>query len=215
MEGEGHLPLCCTLPDMHSSTSQYLELQSIYKKKSENDVMIVKKHVDKLLNEIGLSADNIPIDVVKHISQHARVLRVVRSTPLKSKWTQLCPEDLKNLLQCEGKSSGVSLYLTMQAVDKFYEEYHRFPGTEDGNEEEDMARLKTILNRLDHCSSGLPISDDMIHEVVRCGGSELHTMSAVMGAMASQEVIKLLTGQCVPLDGTLIYDAMNSSTIII
>ncbi len=49
----------------------------------------------------------------------------------------------------------------------------------------------------------------------RFGASELHVVAAVMGGMAAQEAIKLITRQFVPFPGALIYNAMASTTSVI
>ena len=49
-------------------------------------------------------------------------------------------------------------------------------------------------------------------EMCRFGAGELHCVAAVMGGLASQEAIKLITRQFVPVAGTLIYNAMASTT---
>jgi amyloid beta precursor protein binding protein 1 len=46
------------------------------------------------------------------------------------------------------------------------------------------------------------------------GAAELHVVAAVMGGMAAQEAIKLVTQQFVPFNGSLIYNAMASTTSI-
>jgi amyloid beta precursor protein binding protein 1 len=46
----------------------------------------------------------------------------------------------------------------------------------------------------------------------RFGAAELHVVAAVMGGIAAQEAIKLVTRQFVPLAGTLVYNAMASTT---
>lgn len=48
----------------------------------------------------------------------------------------------------------------------------------------------------------------------RFGASELHVVSAVMGGMAAQEAIKLITQQFVPFTGTLVYNGMASTTSV-
>ena len=63
----------------------------------------------------------------------------------------------------------------------------------------------------DTSSGSVSISDDLVGEVCRFGASELHCVAAVMGGMASQEAIKLITKQFVPVSGTVIYNAMNST----
>lgn len=47
------------------------------------------------------------------------------------------------------------------------------------------------------------------------GAAELHVVAAVMGGMAAQEAIKLLTRQFVPFSGTLIYNAIASTTTVL
>jgi amyloid beta precursor protein binding protein 1 len=46
----------------------------------------------------------------------------------------------------------------------------------------------------------------------RIGSSEFHNVSAWMGGVASQEVIKLLTHQYTPLNHTLIYNGLKSTS---
>lgn len=42
----------------------------------------------------------------------------------------------------------------------------------------------------------------------RLGAAELHVVASVMGGMAAQESIKLITRQFVPFSGSLIYNAV-------
>lgn len=48
----------------------------------------------------------------------------------------------------------------------------------------------------------------------RCAAGELHVVAAVVGAVAAQEAIKLITRQYVPVAGTLIYNAMACTTSV-
>ncbi len=52
-------------------------------------------------------------------------------------------------------------------------------------------------------------------EMVRFGASELHVVAAIMGGMAAQEAIKLITQQFVPFSGVLLYNAMGSTTSVL
>lgn len=47
-------------------------------------------------------------------------------------------------------------------------------------------------------------------EVARAAGGELHNISAVMGGMVAQEMIKIITKQYVPIDNTCIFDGIES-----
>lgn len=47
-------------------------------------------------------------------------------------------------------------------------------------------------------------------EVARGAGAELHNVSAAVGGMVAQEIIKVVTKQYIPIDNTCIYDALES-----
>lgn len=47
-------------------------------------------------------------------------------------------------------------------------------------------------------------------EVARAAGGEMHNISAVLGGMVAQEVIKIVTKQYIPVDNTCIYDGIES-----
>ena len=68
----------------------------------------------------------------------------------------------------------------------------------------------TQLLKTDELAIELPISADHAIELVRLGGqqSELHNISALIGGIASQEAIKILTHQFIPLDNTYVYNGI-------
>lgn len=47
-------------------------------------------------------------------------------------------------------------------------------------------------------------------EVSRTEGAELHNISAVIGGMVAQEMIKIITKQYIPIDNTCIFDGIDS-----
>ena len=47
-------------------------------------------------------------------------------------------------------------------------------------------------------------------EVCRAGGGELHNISATIGGMAAQEMIKIITKQYIPIDSACIFDGIGS-----
>ena len=69
--------------------------------------------------------------------------------------------------------------------------------------DEDITRLKTIAVGIlsDSGFNGPPLSEDLIHEMVRFGGAELHAVAAFIGGVASQEVIKV----CVYTKFSIVY----------
>lgn len=214
-EGDGQPPLEGSLPDMHATTQRYLDLQHIYKEKAEADIAAVTQHVAVLFNEVaGKDGKSIAATEIKRFCRHARHLRVVRSRPL----VEGLPSDtLRAGLSAEDTFLNTSLLILLRAVDRFLGQYQRYPGKYDNELEEDVALLKGLAGSilLEAGVSGVGVCDDLVGEIVRCGGGELQVIGAIVGAMASQEAIKLLTGQFVPLGGTLIYNAMQCTTSVL
>jgi amyloid beta precursor protein binding protein 1 len=217
-EGRGHLPLCGKIPDMHSSTARYLEMEQVYREKSERDVALIYNRCQMICKNIGIDPLHVSLDFVRTMCLNARTLRVVRPKSVQSLQESQTPALLKNSISCEGKGSLTLILLLLRCVDTFYEQHGRYPGnnvteSDHVDTEEDAALLKHILiSSTGNHLHNTDINDDMLLELVRCGGEELHCVAAIVGAMASQEVIKFLTGQCVPLEGTLIYDGINCIT---
>ena len=56
--------------------------------------------------------------------------------------------------------------------------------------------------------SNASVRRDHAEEVVRYGGSELHATSAVIGGIAAQEAVKILTHQYTPMISTYVYNGI-------
>jgi amyloid beta precursor protein binding protein 1 len=54
------------------------------------------------------------------------------------------------------------------------------------------------------------LNGSMAHatEMTRYGNAELHNVASVLGGVASQEAVKIITGQYVPLDNTYVYNGI-------
>ncbi len=105
-------------------------------------------------------------------------------------------------------------------------------GTHQEEIELDVTLLKKHVTQLS-ASIGLTssnISDEYIHEMyslianlqvnnriisVRYGACELHNIAAFMGGVASQEVIKIITKQYVPVFHTLVFNGIQGSCSVI
>lgn len=56
---------------------------------------------------------------------------------------------------------------------------------------------------------------DVVEEILRAKGGELHNISALTGGMVAQEIIKVITKQYIPVDNTCIFDGIQSRTQIL
>lgn len=101
-------------------------------------------------------------------------------------------------------------------VVRFALTHGRYPGAYDSSVEDDVPLLKAAAQQvLGELGAGNgQVQDDYVAEMVRLGAAELHVVGAVMGGMAAQEAIKLITAQFVPFAGSLVYNAMASTTSI-
>lgn len=62
---------------------------------------------------------------------------------------------------------------------------------------------------------GVRLPDDAAAEMCRWASCEPHAMAAIVGSIGSQEAIKLLTGQFVPVEGTLYYNAVHCCSLVL
>ncbi|CAM6070645.1 unnamed protein product [Sphagnum tenellum] len=215
-EGQGEPPLDGAIPDMHSFTDYYIKLQKIYQARAEADVTAMVGHVSCILKQIGRDSSSIPRTTIKHFCKNTRHLRVLRCKTLRDEFSSKAGPELQRFLANE-ESSHPALYVLLRAVDHFAATYNRYPGAFDGELEEDVSRLKAIAVSIlnDMGGGGAALPEDLISEVCRFGAGEIHTIASIVGGIASQEAIKLLTRQFTPVQGTFVYNAMSATSLVL
>lgn len=210
-EGRGEAPLEGSIPDMTSSTEHYINLQKIYLAKSENDFLAMEQRVNDILKKIGRDPNSISKASIKSFCKNARKLRVCRYRLIEDEFNNPSVPELQKYLTDEDYSMAVGFYILLRAADRYAANFNSFPGQFDGGMDEDISRLKTtavsLLNDLG--CSGLTLTEDLINEMCRFGAAELHAVAAFIGGIASQEVIKLITKQFVPMCGTYIFNGID------
>ncbi|KAK6252057.1 hypothetical protein QUC31_013777 [Theobroma cacao] len=238
-EGGGEAPLEGSIPDMTSSTElvidpckisscffylklrvtalsillcrHYVNLQKIYQAKSEADFLVIEKRVRNILKKIGRDPNSIPKATIKSFCKNARKLKVCRYRLIEDEYNNPSLPELQKYLTDEDYSIAVGFYILLRAVDRYAANFNSFPGQFDGGMDEDISRLKTtavgLLN--DFGCNGLTLTEDLINEMCRFGAAELHAVAAFIGGIASQEVIKLITKQFVPMSGTYVFNGID------
>jgi hypothetical protein len=116
-------------------------------------------------------------------------------------------------------------YIALRAVDRFHSITSRWPGASSGFSAsgsdvfEDDSHLDAdadiVWSEMQKLmqeyglpeDSALPSRDHAV-EIVRYGGGELHAVSALVGGVAAQEAVKIITHQYVPLNNTFIYNGV-------
>ena len=229
----GALPLEGTIPDMTATTDSYIALQRLYAARAQADVAAVEGHLAALLRAGGRVAGAIPHDAVRLFCKNAAHLSVSRYPPMVLDMapaadgagpggaTAHCAQSalLARACAAEDTCTNAMLHLLLRAVDRCAAQLGRWPGTLDSAVEEDVPRLKaatsSLLAEYGPALSGVSVPDELVSEMCRFGAGELHCVAAVVGGMASQEAIKLITHQFVPLPAPLIYNAMDATTTLL
>ncbi|CAG9461668.1 unnamed protein product [Pedinophyceae sp. YPF-701] len=222
----GYLPLEGSIPDMTATTENYLALQRVYRAKAEQDVAEMAKLVAAVLFELGRDANEIPRDRIAHFCKHCRCMTVTRTPSLAS---ELCVGDapapsssLRERLRSDLSSGpeaahAASVYVALRASDKFHAAYGHYPGalppTNTATDEETSSLKQMCAAVLAEMgiTGGVAVPDDVVVETVRFGAGEPHTVAALVGGIAAQEAIKVLTSQFVPVDGVVVYSGVTNT----
>ncbi|KAL1560826.1 NEDD8-activating enzyme E1 regulatory subunit axr1 [Salvia divinorum] len=210
-EGSGEAPLEGDIPDMTSSTELYVSLQKIYQAKAEADFLVMEKLVKKILKKHGRDPESISKATIKSFCKNARKLKVCRYRKIEEEFNSPVQLELQKYLTDEDYCIAIGFYILLRAVDRFAANYNSFPALFDCEMDEEISRLKTaavsLLNDMGCNGSTLP--EDLINEICRYGAAELHAVASFVGGIASQEVIKLITRQFVPMSGTFIFNGVD------
>ena len=206
----GVLPHCGTIPDMTSTTERYTTLRNVYRGEALRNRDWVKAHAVQTMRREGHEG-SVSDDLAMKFCRNARSLRVITHPRIHGE------EQLQAHLQAvvkqvhEGNpdAAWVALHIASKA---FFEETRRMPGTGD-DLQKDVADVARIAKRM--LSSEDIIPDDWVAEWVRGGYTEIHTTAAVLGGVASQEVIKLVTSQRVPVNNIVVWNGIVGSTAVL
>lgn len=229
----GLLPLPGTLPDMKAQSADYIQLQTIYKKKASDDIAEVAA---------SIKAHNPPHDIphaeIAEFCKNAAQVKLIRGQPLalpsdlSSAWNGRESELCYQLQEEEG--SLLPIYIAFQAYDAHFASLPHdqqpsllLPNKEDnGKASENMTKyahttLSHILKTGGNASEeddGQPAAqqrmDAVLAEFQRAKGVELHNIAALTGGMVAQEVIKVITKQYVPVDNTCVFDGVQSKSAV-
>lgn len=216
-EGQGKLPLMGSIPDLVSETATFIELQSIFTTKAELDRDIVAKHVKDILKDSSRPEDSISLDYITFFCKNVLFIRVLSYRSLELEFN---PEtSLKeNFWQLSDPSFNMHWYFLYRAAENFAEKRGHYPGEELSSDfskelEEYQIEVEGLLESHEIATDS--IEKKYIEEFCRYGNSQLHNIGAIIGGVASQEIIKILTRQWVPLNNTYIFNGLDSNSMVL
>lgn len=106
-------------------------------------------------------------------------------------------------------------YIAVRAAEMFRTKNSRYPGETKETIQDDIDALKEFVPGLLKdlgADESFEYNYDHISEIVRYSNSCLHTISALLGGVAAQEAVKLITEQYTPFNHTFIYDGAHSKS---
>jgi len=148
---------------------------------------------------------------------------------------ELCEDLAMATMEGDERPDQIPLlwYLGFRACQAFYVKHGRYPGTTSDDYRNDAAPLQECLTQIvqsyrlqdnEVVQSTLLAKDDSdgggdsttaaskyAVELARYGNAEIHNIASVVGGVASQEAVKIITGQYVPLNHTYIYNGIAST----
>lgn len=211
-EGNGLLPVRGSIPDMTATSKMFIDLQKVYQHQANLDAKAVKDHLDHLPARL---TSEITLADVKYFCKNAAFLQVVHCKSLEEEYNS----DTLNVSEISASladaNSLIVYYILLRAADTFYSTHGYYPGSQFGPIDGDVTRMKELVMCLikELKLGDVKIGDEHITEMCRYGGAEFHSVSAYLGGVAAQEVIKLITYQYVPFCNVYIYNATTSSSM--
>ncbi|PSN62126.1 hypothetical protein BS50DRAFT_577983 [Corynespora cassiicola Philippines] len=238
----GVLPVPGAVPDMKARSADYIQLQNVYKTKARKDLAEVLEGV-RFLERTANRSVAIDEKDVEAFCKNAAHIKLVRGRPFHVvepgeaiKWGDRAkPIVQKLVMDLQIMGSIFPLYIAFLAWDEFAATHDKdaLGGTPkvagETDPETDAEKVTGIAFKIFNDlvkQSGDAIEqetyDDVktrlgeyVQELVRAGGAELHNISALTGGLVSQEVIKVITEQYIPVDNTCIFDGVKSKTEVV
>jgi len=206
---DGRYPLNGAIPDMTASTNHYVRLQQIYKTQAQQDLAEMKE-LCKNVPEDSVQSFCANVFSVTQISTRTLVEEI--STPPNEETM----DDLKmNLMDPYEVEAHTPLlwYLGLRACHAFFKKEGRYPGTKDDWESDAPLveeEFQAVALHYGLADEALVQSNraDICHELTRYANAEVHNIGSVLGGVASQEAVKIITGQYIPLNNTYLFNGI-------
>ena len=219
-------PLCGSIPDMISSTTNFINLKKIYNSKAEKEHKEMrelitaeikenkhfteeeKKCLDSLVN--NLSLDKIDIVDILNKNWPQTSLFVYPDNNLEKEGKNLDPDQIEEDFQ----KINFVWYLLFRASDEFQKKNGRYPGQNTDDFKKDVPELFNLVKSEYEGLSNKPdlgneLNENNAFEFCRMGRGDVPPIISVVGSITSQEIIKLITYEFGTVNNTVIYDGIN------
>lgn len=198
---DAKLPLPGNLPDMVSTTSNYVLLQKIFQSKAVSDKEKFTRIVETLYAKYGMEA-SVALDqeAITNFCKNSAHLYVTNGSQLNST-ALLLEELLKHPEKVHDTSVLLIIYFALLARDKWAEDRRV-----------SLHELVLIYGEMtktpEEC---IPLETKNILEEIYLHGTEGYlNICSYIGGIAAQEILKIVTCQYIPLDNLFVFDGIKS-----
>lgn len=235
-------PVDGSIPDMTSSTKTFIELQKIYKLKSDNDKNKMQTIIEQIRKDytcyksFSVLLPSISEEELGTFCKNVFNLQLVQTRSYSQEYAMVYTnEEEKFSIQGDiinatfdpyevADHTPMLWYIALRACDAFYEDFGYYPGRQESiltlkNDEDAVQNyIERIVAKMDLMKNDLInltlLSKDeerkgmYAKEMVRYHNAEVHNVASIIGGVASQEAVKLITNQYVPIDGTYVFNGI-------
>lgn len=211
-KSKGRPPLNGAIPDMTSSTDSYIALQQIYKTQAEQDLQEMISLCSGGVSEESVISFCANVFSVDQISTRSLVeeFHEKPTDELLDEWKMslMDPYDVPS-------HTPLLWYLGIRACQVFFKNHQRYPGMIN-DWESDIPLLQENYKQV---ALHYQLHDEQLvqenavaicQELTRYANAEIHTIASVVGGVASQEAVKIITGQYTPLNNTYVFNGIVS-----
>jgi amyloid beta precursor protein binding protein 1 len=219
---EGLLPVTGIVPDMIASTETYVALQQLYMDKAQQDAFQVETFVKALLKEFSSKSDHqlITSEQIVTFCKNVYNIGIFQARPLYEEFLHpqeldLSQVDFEEIEMTTKDQTPLIWYFCIRSAWAFGQIFQRWPGSIENLFEKDIEWIyqKSIelatFSKVPHPTKWIQL--DHAKEICRYCEVELHNIAALMGGIASQEAIKLITHQFIPLHHTYLFNGQAAS----
>lgn len=223
---DGQPPVHGSIPDMTASTDWYVQLQTVYRDQAALDVQEMKQLLLLQTNNEDIIIDG---DTIATFCQNVHSIDLLQTGSLaddeEEPSKEICQDLAATTVEGDERPEQLPLlwYLGFRACQLFYSQHGRYPGTT----EDYQADVAILHQCIVDCVHRYKLSDNEVlqstllqnhhhyaMELTRYGNAEIHTVASVVGGVASQEAVKLITGQYVPINNTYVYNGIASMAAV-
>jgi len=212
---DGAAPIQGTIPDMTASTESYIKLQQLYHDKALLDFQELRSLVSLSLvsdEELETFCRNVFSLDLFHTSTLTEELEGNPNEEMVDEWSMVTMDPYE-----VPEHTPLLWYVALRACNVFFTEHGRYPGVlEDYETDVPLLQecIKAVANKMQLQDNELVRQtfkeNKFAMEMTRYANAEIHAVASVLGGVASQEAVKIITGQYVPLNNTFVYNGIAS-----